>query len=570
MAVTSQNTTETASHFDVLIVGGGTAGCVLAGRLSEREDLRVLLIEAGPDWAPGLEHPDIRDPYPLALGNPSFSWPGLRIVLGPHGDHDASGRRSRPFLQGYGIGGSSNIQGMVAFRGQPADYDGWEAAGAKGWGWNSVLPYFKKLESDQDFGDNSHGKDGPIPVRRITPSAWAPFARAVSAAIERRGHPRIADYNADFRDGLSSLPMSNLPQQRVSASMGYLPGSVRRRPNLHILPNTMAERVVIAHGRARGAAIRGPHGSQVISAAETILCCGALYTPALLMRSGIGPPEPLRNLGIDIVRPLAAVGRHLQNHPKLELAVHLPRRSMQPRAQQGFGQSCLRFSSNIAGGVHDLGIIVINKAAWHPLGRRLGALGIALYQPHSQGSVWLDSADPRALPRVSFNVLSDPLDVERLAVGLKLACELLVDPAVVAARNEVFLPDAKAIARLNRREPRTALKASMIAAVLDIPILRRGLLGRSVLAVAELARDDAALRDFVKAHVGVSHHACGTCRMGSRDDPETVVDESGRVHDVNALRVVDASIFPTIVRGNTHLPVIMVAEKMADLIKAAL
>lgn len=539
---------------------------MVASRLSERADLKVLLIEAGPDRPPGLEHRDIRNPYPLALGNPDFSWPGLRVELG----NGAAPPRVRRFLQGYGVGGSSNIQGMIAFRGQPADYDAWEAGGARGWSWEGVLPYFRKLESDADFAGDSHGREGPIPVRRIAASDWAPFAKAVGAAADRRGYPRVEDYNADFRDGLSALPMSNLPHERVSASTGYLPASVRRRPNLHILADTMTTRVLFAAGRACGVEVLGPTGPQAISGTEVVLCCGALYSPALLLRSGIGPPQPLRALGIELMHPLPGVGCHLQNHPKVELAVHLPRASVQSRAQRGFGQSCLRFSSGTSGGQHDLGIIIINRAAWHPLGRRLGALGVALYQPHSQGRVELESADPQTPPRVRFNALSDPRDLDRLAAGLRFACELLCDPAVLAVRNEVFLPDGRIAARLNRRCLRTRVQASMIAAALEIPPVRRALLGRSVIAAADLARDEAGLRDFVKTHAGVSHHACGSCRMGPPENSGAVVDESGRVHGVGSLRVADASVFPTIVSGNTHLPVIMVAEKLADRIKASL
>ena len=570
MANRAASTSDAPVQYDILIVGGGTAGCVVASRLSERANLKVLLIEAGPDRPPGLEHPDIIDPYPLALGNPGFSWPGLRVALGERTGNGTASRGARPFLQGYGVGGSSNIQGMIAFRGQPADYDAWEAAGAKGWGWNGVLPYFRKLESDRDFAGDAHGREGPIPVRRIAASDWAPFAKAIGTAIERRGYPRIEDYNADFRDGSSALPMSNLPQQRVSASMGYLSASVRCRPNLRILANAMATRVLISAGRARSVEIRTPKGLEVISAAQIILCCGALYTPALLLRSGIGPPHPLQALGIGITHPLPAVGRHLQNHPKVELAVHLPRGSVQPRAQRGFGQSCLRFSSGRSGGRHDLGIVVINKAAWHPLGRRIGALGIALYQPQSHGHVALESIDPQTPPRVSFNALSDPRDLERLVVGLRFACELLCDPAVIAVRNEVFLPDGKAAARLNRRRLQTRIRASLIAAALDISAMRRTLLGRAIVSVADLARDEAGLHAFVKEHAGISHHPCGTCRMGPPEDGESVVDEGGRVHGVDSLRVIDASVFPTIVSGNTHLPVIMVAEKMSDQIKASL
>jgi 5-(hydroxymethyl)furfural/furfural oxidase len=555
--------------FDILIVGGGTAGCVLAARLSELPLLRVLLVEAGPDSPPGHEPADLRDPYPLALGNPAYSWP--RVAAEPTASLGAPSPAPRPFLQGYGIGGSSNIQGMIAFRGQPADYDAWHDGGARGWGWQSVLPYFRKLERDLDFTGPLHGADGPIPVRRIRPTEWAPLARAVAAALQRQGFPLIEDYNADFSDGVSPLPMANLPGQRVSASMAYLSNPVRRRANLTVRAGVLAERLVIQDGRVRGVRLRTASGSQVIMARDTIVSCGALFSPALLMRSGIGPAEKLRALGLDVIRDLPGVGRNLQNHPKIELAFHLPLRSVQPRGQRGFGQNCLRYSSKHEDcDAHDLGVVIINRAAWHPLGRRVGALGIALYKPYSTGRIELASTDPATPPRVHFNALSDPRDLRRLTAGLRLACELLGDPEVAAARNEVFIPDGRMVMRLSRKRLQAFVEAAGIAAALDVPPLRRALLRRSTLAVQELARDEAALRAIVARRAGVSHHACGTCRMGRVGDPDAVVDNACRVRGVKAMRVVDAAIFPTIVRGNTHLPVLMVAEKMADQIKSEL
>src|SRR5579871_2356380 len=516
------------AHFDIVIVGGGTAGCVLAARLSELPQLRILLIEAGPDTPPGGEPRDLRDPYPLALGNPGYSWP--RVMAEVTASPGAAASAPRPFLQGYGIGGSSNIQGMIAFRGQPADYDAWHDRGAVGWEWRSVLPYFRKLESDLDFTGPLHGADGPIPVRRIRPIEWAPLAHAAAQALRRKGFPLIEDCNADFTDGVSPLPMANRPAQRVSASMAYLSKPVRRRLNLTVRPRVLAERLVIEEGRVRGVRLRTASGPEVVLARNTIVSCGALFSPALLMRSGIGPAVQLRAHGLDVVRDLKGVGSNLQNHPKIELAFHLPLRSVQPRGQRGFGQNCLRYSSNLEDcDAHDLGIVIINRAAWHPLGRRLGALGIALYKPYSTGRVELASTDPATPPRVHFNALSDPRDLKRLTAGLRLACELLADPEVAAARNEVFIPEARAVTHLARKRFRAYVEGAGIAAALDVPPLRRALLRRTTLPVEELVHDEAALRAIVEKRAGVSHHACGTCRMGGAGDPEAVVDNAWRV-----------------------------------------
>jgi 5-(hydroxymethyl)furfural/furfural oxidase len=557
-----------ATVFDVLIVGAGAAGCVLAGRLSERKELRVLLVEAGPDVPVGDEHPDIRDPYPVALANPSFSWPHLTAAFGvdPGG---GQARAERRFLQGFGIGGGSNIQGMIAFRGQPADYDEWADSGAPGWGWDDVLPYFNKLERDLDFPGPLHGDRGPIPVRRILPADWAPFSAAMGAAFMRRGYPLIADYNADFGEGVSPVPMANLPQQRVSASMGYLDHSVRKRPNLNILPDTFVERIVVRQGRACGVAARLLDGTRCeYRARQTILSCGALHSPAVLLRSGVGSDTALRALGINVVRNLPGVGQHLQNHPKIELAVHLPSTSVQSSAQRGFGQNCLRYSSRLPGCVErDMGIVVINRASWHALGHRMGALGIAVYRPYSQGTVDLVSADPATPPRVRFNHLSDQRDLHRLVSGLRFALELLSDPAVASVRNEVFFPDGRIVARLSRRTRRNRLVASALAAMLDLPLLRRAVL-RPALSIKALVHDEPALQDLVRRHASLSHHVCGTCKMGRASDSGAVVDEACRVRGIEGLRVVDASVFPFIVRGNPHLPVLMIAEKMADMMKA--
>jgi 5-(hydroxymethyl)furfural/furfural oxidase len=294
-----------------------------------------------------------------------------------------------------------------------------------------------------------------------------------------------------------------------------------------------------------------------------------VFSPAVLMRSGIGPARPLRALGIEVVRDLPGVGRNLQNHPVVMQVMHLPRAGMQRSEYRPVAQNHLRYSSKHEGcSEHDMLIIVFNKVAWHPLGERVAALLINVLKTYSKGAVELASPDCSVPPRIRFNLLSDPRDFERLVAGLRLAAELLADAEVASVRNEVFLPNGKIVAHLAERTPWNRLQAWVIARTFDIPSLRHRLLRKSTLDVAAFAQDDGALRQFVRLAAQAVYHVCGTCRMGRADDPEAVTDSNCRVFGVAGLRVVDASIFPTIPSGNTHLPVMMAAEKIADHIKA--
>jgi len=556
--------------YDVIIVGGGTAGCVLAGRLSSQKDCRVLLIEAGKDLPPGHEPAVILDPYPSGYGDPSFSWPGLKADLGNY--HDGVRRpNSRRFVQGRGIGGSSNIMGMMALRGSPADYDEWHELGARGWDWHGVLPYFCRLERDLDFSGPLHGSDGPMPIRRQARSDWAPFARAVAEAAEARGYSYFPDYHTHFGDGVSSVPMNNLPDRRVSTAMAYLDATVRRRPNLRIVANTTVDKIVFKGTQATGVSVQGPSGTEVFTGREIILSAGAIYSPAILLRSGIGAAAALRKLGIQPVLDRPGVGENLINHVVVQIATHLPRHAIQSADVRAWAFSIVRYSSKVPGcPAGDMHMVPTNKTSWHPLGRRIGALTTGVRKPLSRGSVTLESADSLVNPTIRFNLLSDQRDLTRLVRGVAFACEILIDPRVAANRNDVFIPDIEIAARLNRPGWRQWLESSLIAQVLDIsPKLRRRLLGPSRIEPADLLRDEPALRDLVLNAASPVHHVCGTCRMGAANDPMAVVDPECRVIGATQLRVSDASIMPTIVSANTHLPVVMIGEKVASMMKDA-
>ena len=507
--------------YDVIVIGAGSAGSILASRLSGDPARSVLLLEAGPDY------PDL-DRLPTDL-----KWGGnyLMSAFGPH-TWGYSGRTTSqqtnpvPVPRGKVTGGTTAIHGQFFLRGVPEDYENWAGLGNPEWSFSKILPYFLKLEHDRDFRDEFHGGDGPMPVRRLARSAMLPHAQAFYAACLAAGFPDCPDHNAPDSTGIGPAPSNNCDGVRFSTALAYLAAS-RHRPNLTICPHTLVTRVIFDGRRAKAVEVENGANRTLIEADQIVLSGGAIASPHLLMLSGIGPAEQLRKVGIGVIQDLPGVGENLLDHPYV-----LP--VFRARGPADLGpisvELALRYTANGSATRNDMqiGPAGLDSAYMGPesgikTGEACFCIYAALLHAASTGVLHLASADPHVQPDLNYRYLSDRRDRERLREGIRLVLDLCEHPA-----------------------------------------LRDIIIEQISLTAADLATD-SALDGWIARNIGVAGvHSAGTCKMGPASDPFAVVDQFCHVHGLEALRVVDASVMPAVVRANTNATTMMIAERVAD------
>lgn len=528
-------------QFDYIVVGAGSAGCVLANRLSENGKYNVCLIEAGPEDKNMWIH------IPIGYGKTMFS-DKLNWKFETQADPHMNGRKFY-WPRGKTLGGCSSINGLIYIRGQKEDYDHWAALGNKGWSWEECLPYFKKLENNDLPPSNTRGKGGPLTASSIPPGNE--LVDAFIGAAERNGIPRVDDFNSGEQFGVGYYQLTTKKGLRQSTAVAYL-RPARKRPNLTVKTEHQVHRLLIENNRVVGVELshKGQRTFNLRAKKEVILSAGALQSPQILMLSGIGPGEHLQEMGIPVTLDLPGVGKNLQDHLQLRLIYEVAKpitTNDQLRSIWGKGKIGLQWlltkKGPLAIGINQggafcyalpeesktpdiqfhFGTISADQAGGdvHPFSGC--TISVCQLRPESRGEVHLLSSDPSHSPAMHPNYLSTDLD-RRTAIA-----------AVKVAR------------RIANTPPLSDL------------LVREHLPGND-------SQSDEEILEFCKNYGATIFHPVGTAKMGTKNDPQAVVDEQLKVYGIEGLRVVDASIMPTLVSGNTNVPVVMIAEKAAEMI----
>jgi 5-(hydroxymethyl)furfural/furfural oxidase len=553
---------------DYLIVGAGSAGAVLAARLSENPSTRVLLVEAGADTPPEAVPADISDIFPSSSLNPAYFWPGLRAQRTPGGP-------LYPFPQARIMGGGSSIMGMWALRGVPTDFASWRAAGANGWDADDAIRVYRKLENDLDRDISQRRSAAPYTIRRAPRSEWPLVAQAFEQAAMAKGLPVVEDINESEGDAFFPMPVSQSATERSSSASAYLTDAVRRRPNLQIMTGTLVKAIRFEGRKAVGVTLMRAGEEEDVRAHEIILSAGAIHSPAMLIRSGVGPQDQMRNIGVTPVAVRSGVGQRLQNHVYLNIALTLPRRSRQNQALRNFALAGIRLSSGRSDcPPTDMLVFLIGRVSARAWGTGVAMVGAGLYAPYSRGQVTLSSRDIGAQPDISFALMSDPRDAPRMIKAAHFAQELLFSAETAHMfRDAYLLPPVMALDQFNKPGMRGALLGQAAKLVLDAPsAMSRAVLSRMLRPgrwIGNRSGRQTLSDEEILSAIAPMGHVTSTCSIGRDDDPMAVVDNTCRVYGVSNLRVVDASVMPSVPSANTNLTTIMVAERAAELIVSA-